>query len=316
MTETTRRPVNLRRARRPAVGLLASCLIGLAGPAVAQQLDPGAYAPAPVGINVLVVSHTLQGGDLSFDPSGPIEDASATINATTVGYVRSLGPWGRSANVSVALPYLLGDLEGLYLKTFQQVHRSGLGDAQVRFSVNLAGAPAMTPRQFVDYRPHLVVGASVIVVAPTGQYSGSKLINIGTNRWSFKPEIAVTRTAGPWRAEVYVGVWLFTDNHDFAGGRTREQDPILSAQFHLTRTFRRGLWAAFNANFYTGGRTTIDGTHNLDLQRNSRVGVTLALPLGRAQALKIAYSRGAYTTIGADFHSLGVSYTYAWVGRP
>ena len=308
----TDRLARVTPTRRRAFALLALAALVAAAPAAGQQLDPGAYTPAPAGINVLVLSNTLQGGDLSFDPSGPIEDASATINASAVGYVRSLGLWGRSANIGAYVPYLLGDVEGLYLKTFQQVHRSGLGDAQVRISVNVAGAPAMTPREFADYRPRTVVGVSLTAVVPTGQYSNAKLINIGTNRWSFKPEIGITHTAGPWRAEVFLGVWLFTDNHDFAGGRTRKQDPILSTQFHLTRTFRRGLWAAFNANFYTGGRTTINGTPNLDLQRNSRVGATVALPLGRAQALKIAYSRGAYTTIGADFDSLGVSYTYAW----
>jgi hypothetical protein len=311
MTRTAHRAAAGRTHRR-ALAALASMAFVAAAPAAGQQLEPGAYTPAPVGINVLVVSNTLQGGDLAFDPSGPIEDASATINVSAVGYVRSLGLWGRSANVGVVLPYLLGNLEGLYLKAFQKVHRSGLGDAQVRLAVNLGGAPAMTPREFADYRPRTVVGVSLTTVVPLGQYGGSKLINIGSNRWSFKPEIGITHTAGPWRAEVFLGVWLFTDNHAFAGGRTREQDPILTTQFHLTRTFRRGLWAAFNANFYTGGRTTIAGVSNVDLQRNSRVGATVAFPVARAQSLKIAYSRGAYTTIGAEFDSLGVSYTYAW----
>ncbi len=310
------RRASVTRTRRRAPGVLALLALVAAAPAAGQQLDPGAYTPAPVGVNVLAVGNTVQGGDVTFALNLPIEDASATIDISTIGYVRSLGLWGRSANIGVGLPYLLGNLDGLLLGQYQKVHRSGLGDLQARFSVNLAGAPAMTPRQFADYRPRTVVGASLTVVAPTGQYNSAKLINIGTNRWSFKPEIGITLTAGPWRTEVFAGVWLFTDNRDFAGGLTRQQNPIFSTQFHFTRTFRRGLWAAFNANFYTGGRTTVGGTHNLDLQRNSRVGATLALPVGRAQSLRIAYSRGAYTTIGADFDSLGVSYTYAWLRQP
>jgi len=298
------------------VSLVPLLFVALASSAAGQQLDPGAYTPAPVGINVLALGNTVQGGDVAFAPNLPIEDASATIDVSTIGYIRSLGLWGRSANVAVGLPYLVGHLEGLYLGTYQKVHRSGLGDAQVRFSVNLAGAPALTPREFASYRPRTVVGVSLTAVLPTGQYSDAKLINIGSNRWSFKPELGISHTAGAWRTEVFVGVWLFTDNRDFAGGLTRSQNPIFSTQFHFTRTFRRGLWAAFNANFYTGGRTTVGGTHNLDLQRNSRIGGTLAVPLARAHSLRIAYSRGAYTTIGADFHSLGVVYQYVWSRRP
>jgi len=302
----------MRRTR----AVLVSLAVLVAAPAAGQQLDPGAYTPAPIGVNVLILGNTVQGGDVAFAPNLPIEDASATIDISTLGYARAFGLWGRSANLALGLPYVAGHLEGLYLKTFQKVHRSGLGDVQIRLSANLAGAPAMTPREFAAYRPHWVIGASLTTVVPVGQYGNSKLVNIGANRWSFKPEIGITHTAGRWRTEVFVGVWLFTDNHGFYGGLTRRQDPILSTQFHFTRTFRRGLWAAFNANFYTGGRTTVGGSHNLDLQRNSRVGATVAFPLGPAQSLRIAYSRGAYTTIGADFDSLGVSYQYVWSRRP
>jgi len=301
-------------ARGATAGVVA-LLFWTAAPADAQQLDPGAYTPAPVGLNVLVLSNTVMGGDLAFDPTGPIEDAQATINTAAIAYIRSLGIMGRAANVAVALPYTLGHVEGLYLKQFAKVHRSGLSDPQVRVSINLVGAPALTPKEFATFQRRTIVGFSLTTVVPLGQYSSNKLINIGVNRWAFKPEVGLSETLGQWRVELFAGVWLFTDNHKFLGTLTRSQAPILSTQFHFTRMFRRGLWAAFNANFYTGGRTSIDGVENFDLQRNSRVGATVALPLGRAQSLKIAYSRGAYTTIGADFNALGISYQYVWFGR-
>ena len=47
-------------------------------------------------------------------------------------------------------------------------------------------------------------------------------------------------------------MWLFTDNTDFVGGRTREQDPIVAAQFHLTYKFTRTMWLA-------GGRQLLHG---------------------------------------------------------
>ena len=108
------------------------------------------------------------------------------------------------------------------------------------------------------------------------------------------------------------GVWLFTENDDFLGGRTREQDPIVATQFHLTYKFTRTMWLAGDANYYRGGRTTIGGRQNLDLQSNSRVGATFSRALGRGHAIRVSGSRGAYTTIGADFTALGFSYNYAW----
>ena len=109
------------------------------------------------------------------------------------------------------------------------------------------------------------------------------------------------------------GVWLFTDNTEFVGGRTREQDPVVAMQVHLTYKFTRGMWLAADANYFTGGRTTIGGKQNVDFQRNSRIGATFSSVIGRGQAIRMSVSRGAYTTIGADFISLGVGYNYAWV---
>jgi hypothetical protein len=210
------------------------------------------------------------------------------------------------------LPFSAGHIEGRYLGEFTEVSRSGLNDPALRFSVNLYGAPAMNLREFAGYRQKTNVGVSVVVIAPLGKYDPKRLINIGTNRWSFKPEVGLSKAIGRWTMELYAGAWLFTDNTDFLDGNTREQDPIGSAQLHLLYTFKPRLWVAFDANFYTGGRTKVGGVLNLDLQKNSRVGVTLSLPVRARQSLKLAYSRGAYTTIGADFQALVVGWQYLW----
>ena len=280
----------------------------------AQELEPRAYSVSSVGFNILVVADTFNTGDLAFDPTLPIDDAQANINVAGIGYVRTLGIAGRSASIGVVAPYVRGNLDGLYLGEYQAVHRSALGDPRVRFAINLHGAPAMTAEEFAAYRQKTNVGASLLVVAPLGQYHPAKLINVGTNRWSFKPEIGVSHALGRWTLEGYAGAWLFTDNRDFRNGNVRAQAPIGSFQFHAIYTIRPRLWVAFDANYFTGGRTSINGVDNFDLQRNSRAGLTLALPLNRQQSIKLTYSRGARTTIGADFESFGLSYQYVWGG--
>jgi len=296
--------------------LATAALVALAaGRLAAQELEPGAYSPAPVRMNILVLADTFSTGDLNFDPSGPIDEASADINATVAGYVRSFGLAGRAASAGVAVPYVRGDLEGLVNGTPQAAHRSGWGDPRVRLAVNLHGLPALAPKEFAAHKHPFVVGASLTVGLPLGQYDPDRLVNIGANRWAFKPELGFIRTWGRWSFEAAGGAWLFTDNTDYYIGRTRQQDPIASLQAHVIYTFRPRMWLAFDANYYNGGRTTIDGVPSDDLQSNSRMGLTFALPLNRQHSLKFSYSRGAVTRIGADFDSFGVSYQYVWASK-
>lgn len=295
----------------------AACLVTLAAATVvptaaAQELEPGSYWPIPTGINIVTVASSVSWGDVTFDPALPVDEATATISTTALAFTRALSLAGRSANVGVAVPIVGGQLSGLYLDQPTEVDRFGLADPRFRLAINLYGAPAMTPREFQAYRQRLIVGVSLSVVPPLGQYDDTRLINLGNHRWSFKPEVGLSRAYGKWVTELMAGAWLFTDNHDFAAGRTREQAPIGFVQVHLTYRFTPGMWLSGNANFYTGGRTTIDGRQNLDLQRNSRIGTTFSRALTRRHSIRASISRGAYTTIGADFTAVGVAYNYAW----
>ena len=280
--------------------------------ASAQELEPGAYWPIPSGLNIVTVVNSFNWGDLAFDPSAPIDEASAAIDTVALAFTRAFSLAGRSANAGVAVPVVGGHLEGRYLGEPAEVGRFGLGDPRLRFATNLYGAPSMSPKEFASYRHRTIVGVSITVAPPLGQYDSTKLINLGTNRWSVKPELGVSQALGKWVVEGMAGVWLFTDNTDFVGGRTRTQEPIVATQVHLTFKFTRSMWLAADANYFTGGQTTIGGVQNLDFQRNSRIGATFSAALDRHQAIRMSVSRGAYTTIGADFTSIAVGYNYAW----
>lgn len=287
-------------------------LFACAAPSVGQELEPGAYSISPVGVNILVATYNFSGGDVTFDPALPVENAEASIHSASLAYVRSVNVFGRSGNVGFVAPYSVGQVEGFYIGEFTEVDRSGFRDPLVRFAFNLYGAPAMDLKGFAAYRQKTNLGLSLAAALPLGEYDPTKLINLGSNRFSLKPEIGLSHLLGKWTLEIYGGVWLFTDNDDFYGGKTREQAAIGSLQIHVLYTFKPRLWVAVDGNFYSGGRTTVDGVANLDLQKNSRLGTTFSYPLGPRQSLKIALSRGAYTTVGADFTSLVVGYQYLW----
>lgn len=281
----------------------------------AQDLVPGAYTPAPVGFNVFTATGVFNTGDITFDPTLPIEDADSTIGWAAFNVGRTLSVGGRYANILVGVPYLFGTVAGMVHGQFDEKSGAGLGDLVARIGVNLYGAPAMTAEQFRAYRATTIVGVSFSAIAPTGEYDNSRYINIGTNRWAFKPEVGLSRRRGRWTFEGDLGLTFFTDNTDYVGGATREQSLIASVQGHLIYTIRPAFWVAGDGNFWNGGRVTVNGAPHVLDQKNSRLGITVAVPVATYQ-FRISYSFGAYTTIGGDYQSLGVSYSRAWAGRP
>ncbi len=237
---------------------------------------------------------------------------NARINAVSPFYDRTFSFFGRSASALVTLPYVWGTVTGDVGEQARTLTRSGQGDMQWRFATNIFGAPSMTPQEFAHTAPATTLGASLVVSMPTGQYDGTKLINIGTNRWSFKPELGFVHPAGRWTFELYAGVWLFTANDDFFGGHRRTQEPIFALQGHVIYAFLPGLWLAVDGTWYAGGVTSLDGVLDVDRRENARIGTTLGIALGHGHVLKAAWARGASVRIGQDFTTYGLTYQYRW----
>jgi hypothetical protein len=277
----------------------------------AQELVPAAYTPAPYGVQLVSFASFYSSGTLNFEPAAPIEDASARISSNALTYARTFDFAGRSANLTVGLPFIIGDVEGKYLGEPAEAHRNGFGDAALRFGVNLVGAPAMSRQEFAAWDASTMIGASLSLRAPTGQYERDQLINIGTNRWAFKPEIGLVQPIGRVAVDVYVGGWFYSTNPDFFSGHVRSQRPILSTELHLRYQIQPSTWFSLDANFWRGGKTTVDGVTNDDVQRESRVGGTFVIGLARGHTLRLAGSLGAVTRIGGDFTSLGFAYVYS-----
>jgi hypothetical protein len=296
---------------------LCCILIGVAsvcGDAFAQELTPRAYWPAPVGTDVLFVAYQQNSGDVVIDPSLPISGVDSDVEYFQVAYQRALDALGRSASLQVSQAYADGTTRGTLGEASLQRTTAGLGDTRIRFAINLKGAPAMEPDQFAALRqnPEPIVGASIVVQAPTGDYDPTKLINLGTNRWSVKPAVGMILPLRPtWLFEAEIGAWIFGDNDDFLG-ETRRQDDIFAAELHLIKRIRPGFWASFDANYYTGGETRVGDVTSDDLQRNSRAGFTVVFPMRGRHAIRGSYSTGVSTRSGGDFQIVTLSYLYAW----
>jgi outer membrane putative beta-barrel porin/alpha-amylase len=288
-------------------------VLGALPSARAQQMEPRSYSNAPIGLNFLLAAYQYQWGEVLLDPSIPVTNGSAKVDSVALGYSRYLDFWGQSGTVGVVLPYAWVSASGDVLGQPQNVDRSGFGDLAMRIAVNLYGAPALSMQEFRDYHQDFIIGVSLTVTAPTGLYYPDKLVNIGTNRWSFKPELGVSKALGPWTLEGALGVTFFTDNDAFyTGNNVRQQDPLYALQGHLIYTFNPGLWGALDATYYEGGRTSVNGTLNEDLQQNSRWGATLAQSLDSRNSIKLYFSSGATARTGTDFRTVGIAWQYRW----
>lgn len=283
-----------------------------ATPVWAQQLEPRAYSNVPVGLNFLVAGYTYSTGGLASDPATPLQNAELEIHAPLLAYARSFDAWGKSAKFDAVLA--AGCLSGSAEASGVPVSRDICGglDPAFRVTVNFYGAPALSLAEFRGYRQDLVAGASLQVVAPLGQYDPARLVNLGTNRWTLRPELGLSKKLGALTVEGALGVAFFTDNEQYYVGRTREQEPIVSTQVHLIYEFSGGTWMAVNATYYTGGRSTLDGVHQNDELSNTRLGATLALPVDRRNSVKLHASKGLSVRYGEDFTTVGVAWQYRW----
>jgi hypothetical protein len=298
------------RIVRFAAASLAVVASGLHG----QDLEPRTYANTPIGLNFLIAGYGHLEGGVATDPALPIENTQVEVHSTVFAYVRSLEVFGKSAKFDVVVPYAWASGSATAIGQFQEREVSGFADPRVRFSVNLYGAPALSLEDFKNYQQDTIVGASLEVTAPGGQYDADKLLNLGTNRWSVKPEVGISKHLGPVTLELAGGVRFYTDNDDFFGGKVREQDPIYSVQGHLIYSFSHGIWAAMDATFYTGGQTTVDGVKGNNRLENTRLGATLALPVNRYNSVKLYFSTGVSTRTGTDFDAAGIVWQYRFGG--
>jgi len=290
----------------------------------AQDVAPRAYIITPVHSNAVTLTYAFFNGDLLLDGALPIEDATAKASVSVFSCAHSFRLLGRSASFAGSLPYGIGNFRGTVAGAETKAYRSGTLDSSYRVSINLKGGPAMDLQEFRKWQQKTLVGISFKVVAPTGQYDPTKLINYGTNRWAFKPEVGLSRRWRNWVVDTYGGVWFFTTNHDFfsrnqfsPGTNAQKQNSTFAFEGHLSYDVRPRLWASLDGNFWVGGRSTLNGVENPNtLQRNSRVGSTVSVPVSRHQSFKFSYNRGAYVIYGGNFQNISVGWQYSWLGKP
>lgn len=298
------------------VGLALAVLV-LARPCQAQDIEPRRWSHLPEAGNFAGAAYSVTTGDILFEPELRIENAQVDLQTFAGKYIRSFELLGKSARVDVIQPYQIGHWTGLLNGVPAKVDREGWADTTLRFAVNLFGAPPLAGQEFADYRARTeretIVGMGLVVQLPTGQYDQDKLINLGFNRFAFRPQLGVVHDWGKWSAELTTAASIFADNDQFYQGTRLQQDPMYSADGHLIYTFRPGLWLSASVGYGGGGTTAVNSVANDNQQSNLGWGLGLGIPINRAVGLKFAYigtRTQARTGLDADTFTFGVA--VAW----
>lgn len=219
-------------------------------PAQAQDLEPRTYINIPVDQHFIGIAYGYSEGELSVAPSVPLEGAELELDTTVFGYVRSLNLGGQSGKVDVAWGRSCFQGSAIFRGELAEADRCGTLDPRLRLSYNFFGAPARTLAEFrqLGRGSDLVIGASLQIGAPWGDYNNENLINTGSNRWMVKPELGVSKGFGRWSVDLAASVRAFSDNDRFFGDITLQQDPLYSVQGHLIYSFPKGIWVSINGN--------------------------------------------------------------------
>ena len=275
-----------------------------------QELEPRVYAALPKNLDVAAIVYAFSHGNVLADPSLPVSNFKINAHTIGAGYVHTFAVASKLARIQVIMPYtfLSGRLQINGRDTSGA--RNGFGDMRLRLGINLTGSPPLAKREFVQYTQETIIGVSLVSSIPVGLYYTDKRINLGSHRWAFKPELGISQRFKRVYAELYSGVWFYTDNKKYLVSKTLQQKPLFSVQAHISYYFKNQMWVSFNGNWFNGGETSIDGVSAGDLLDNWRVGATWAFPIGKGQSLKLQLHVGAFTATGYDYNLASLSYQY------
>ncbi|MBB3146696.1 hypothetical protein FHS21_003112 [Phyllobacterium trifolii] len=175
-------------------------------------------------------------------------------------------------------------------------------------AISKARAPGSVTSSWAAYDPGLSIGPLGKVYAPTGAFSGDKIIYLGADRWVGQIGLPISYYFGtsmldPDLAtlELVPSITFFDDSGDTS------QDPILTLEGHVTRNLGRTFWASLDALYVYGGETSTNGIANDDAQKSLGLGATLGVNVTSSFSIKFSYGEFVYhNTDGLDGRSFRV----------
>jgi hypothetical protein len=292
---------------------LALVVFHFPGQLYAQFTDPRTYDNTPVGVNQLELVYGYAHANASIDTSIIVAGAEANLNQGTPTFTRYFSLVRRLAWLQAGVP--LAGLDASVTGANIHVSDTGSGDSSYQFAMLLKGGPALSVEKFASYKPTTTIGASLTVTAPTGSYHADKVLNLGSNRWSFKPEFAVSHPFGAkqkWEFDAYANVYLYTDNDSYQGTQTLRQQALPGLEGHLSYSFSSRVWASLDTRYAFGGDTFVSGVNQNNVQQNFILGSEVNVSLNSQNSLVFELAKALIHQNGPTVTGFAVKYLFSW----
>lgn len=281
--------------------------------ACAQFTDAHNYDNTPVGINQIELSYTQVHANASIDTSLIIAGAKLNLYQGTISYTRYFGVANRMMWVTAGVP--VAGLDGEVTGTNIRGSISGAGDSSYQVGALLRGGPALSISQFENYKPTTILGVSLTMTAPTGLYHATKILNLGADRWSFKPEIALSHPFGPehkWQLDAYANSYFYSSNTSYHGREILRQEPLPGFEGHMSYAPNDKLWISVDTRYSFRGNTLIDGADQSNSQRNFILGSEMNVNINARNSLLFEFAKVLVHQNGAALVGFSVKYDYTW----
>ena len=279
----------------------------------AQFTDPRNYSNTPVGINQLELAYAYVHANSSIDTSLVVTSAKLNAHQGSIDYTRYFGLLHRLSWVEATVP--IAGLGGSISGTNIQASTTGAGDSSYAVAMLLKGGRALSVAEFENYKPSVTLGVSFTITAPTGLYRPDKVLNLGSDRWSFKPEVGLACPFGleqKWEVDAYANVSFFTDNSSYRGSEILRQEPLPGLEGHLSYSFRDNLWASFDTRYSFRGTTFLNGIPQNNPQQNFVLGNEMNLSLNSRNSLVVEFAKALVHQNGPALTGFSLRYNYTW----
>ncbi len=283
-------------------------------PLLAQADNARDWQNTPINLNMVFGYYNLVDSNTPIDTALPIKGLSVNADVYIFRYARSFDVDGRNTAVQLLQPYadVSASFDNAQFFTGTK-HNGGIGDTTLVLAHNFFGGPALTAEQFAGWTPETFFSGAAYVTMPTGDYDKNRVINIGSNRWVFKPELAFGTPIGPTWLEFNTYASLYGDNHDYIGDNKLEQKPLYTLETHYSYTINRALWVSLDGTYNRGGETRINGDWQDNKQENALAGASLGFMLSPQFGGLVAYSDTVSERQGSpDVNTWTLRLQYVW----
>ena len=254
---------------------------------------PRVHSPRPVGFNALVLNGvSLQDANRTFDPSLIQPFSRFDTNILNLLYVRTSAVKDRHVMWMGMLRGGQSTRQAIVEGGREISSSTGLADPFIGVSVNLAGLPPLEGEAFRNYSHGLKINLLMGATLPLGEWDNRNVINLGSNRWSFRFALPITRpiTGLGGRAgslELIPNLVVFTENKD----RNLKQNMLFTLEGHATQNFSARTWGSLGILYTAGGKTSVGGTTTNGSQQSLALSATLGFNFADHWGFQLRYGQ-------------------------